>query len=48
MLLRIQCLLLIGVLFGLTACVPEPGTQAYEDYQRHKANRNAVMGQGGR
>ncbi|UWQ89873.1 hypothetical protein QEZ52_13890 [Aliisedimentitalea scapharcae] len=48
MLARIQCLILIGATLGLTACVPEPGTQAYQDYQTHKANRNAVMGQGGR
>lgn len=48
MLVRIQSLFLIAVMLGLTACVPEPGTQAYQDYQRHKANRNAVMGQGGR
>lgn len=44
----VQCLFLIGVVLGLTACVPESGTQAYQDYERHKANRNAVMGQGGR
>ncbi len=47
MLARLQCLLLIGIIVSLSACVPEPGTQAYRDYQTHKANRNAVMGQGG-
>ena len=45
-------LLLAGLLF-LAACVPGPGAppsaqtgKSYEDYQRHKANRQSYMYQG--
>ena len=47
MLARVTSLFLIGSLLALAACAPEPGTQTYEDYLRHKANRNSCMGQGG-
>jgi len=43
-----RILLLLVLAMAIPACVPEPGTLEYQQYQKHKANRNAVMGQGGR
>ncbi|MBE1285855.1 MAG: hypothetical protein GJ676_21255 [Rhodobacteraceae bacterium] len=45
LLLRILAVALLGL--SISACVPEPGTPEYEDYLRHKANREAVRYQGG-